>query len=169
MGYDGLYQVSNYGNVRSLYFSKVRLLSQFNVKGYLCVYLYDKNHTKKKWYVHRLVASAFLPNLDNLPEVNHKDENKSNNCVDNLEWCDKKYNNNYGNRNYYISLNNVKKTKVDQYDLSGKYLKTYNSIREACTELNLRSSGISNCCAHRISNSGGYIWRYKQELKGEIN
>ena len=162
-GYKGLYQVSNYGNVRSLYFSKIKLLKPFNIKSYLCVYLYDKTNKtekRKKWYIHRLVATTFLQNPNNLPEVNHIDENKNNNCVNNLEWCDKKYNNNYGNRNHYISLNNANKTKVNQYSLNGEYIKTYNSIREACKELGIRSSGISNCCANRISKSGGYIWKY---------
>ena len=167
-GYEDLYQVSNYGRIKSLYFGKEKILKPFNIKGYLCVYLYSKNHIKKKWYIHRLVATHFLSNPYNLPEVNHKDENKENNYVDNLEWCDKLYNSNYGNRNYLISLNSVQKTKVNQYSLDGKFIKSFNSIKDACVELGLRSSCISNCCANRYSSSGGYIWKYAS-MEEEFN
>ena len=103
IGYEGLYEVSNTGQVRSLdryvktcYGSyrlhKGKVLSpSIRPDGYLVVSL-----QYRMFRVHRLVAEAFLPNPDNLPQVNHKDEVKSNNCVDNLEWCDSKYNNNYG-------------------------------------------------------------------------
>lgn len=162
-GYDGLYQISNYGRIKSNYFGRTQLLKLHDIKGYLCVYLFDKNHNKQKWYVHRLVALHFLLNPNNLPEVNHKDENKQNNYVGNLEWCDKKYNANYGSRNYKISLNNVSRRKVNQYDLNGNYIRTYDTIKEACELLGIRSSGISNCCANRLRTSGGFIWKYFEE------
>lgn len=117
-GYDGLYQVSNLGNVRRL--SKIitdvsqggirkrlfkgRILSQIVVNhGYKSVML-SMNGYVKRYNVHRLVAQAFIPNPDDLPEVNHKDENKQNNRVDNLEWCTGLYNCNYGSRNKKISF-----------------------------------------------------------------
>lgn len=109
VGYEGLYEVSSYGRVRSLdkyvkysngriNLHKGRILSLWkDTNGYLMCNLY-LNKNMKKVSIHRLVAQAFLPNIDNLPEVNHKDEDKTNNSVDNLEWCDRSYNNNYGTR-----------------------------------------------------------------------
>lgn len=108
VGYEGLYQVSNLGNVKRLkgykgrgkgYIVEEHLIKpSINSNGYQNVVL-CKNGKTKTFTMHRLVAIAFLYNSDNLPQVNHKDENKLNNCVDNLEWCDSKYNNNYGTRN----------------------------------------------------------------------
>ena len=116
--YEGLYQISNLGRVRRL--PKIitdvsqggvrkrlfdgRILSQsFAGCGYKSVML-SKDGCVKRHNVHRLVAQAFIPNPNNLPEINHLDEDKTNNCVDNLEWCTPKYNSNYGNRNKKISF-----------------------------------------------------------------
>ena len=104
-GYEGLYEVSNTGRVRSLdkydsmnRFLRGRILRLFtDGLGYLRAQLYS-NSKRKSFLVHRLVAQAFIPNPDNLPQVNHRDENPSNDNVDNLEWCDGKYNVNYGTR-----------------------------------------------------------------------
>ena len=96
-GYEGLYEVSNKGNVKSLIKNKI-IKCFINRCGYRLVGL-SKNGIRKKITIHRLVAQVFIPNPDNLPEVNHLDEDKSNNSVDNLEWCDRKYNNNYGTAN----------------------------------------------------------------------
>ena len=113
-GYEGIYQVSNLGNIRSLdrmikhfpkdYFQKGKILKPGqSTNGYLMVIL--MNHNKRKTRnVHRLVAEALLENSEGLEEINHKDEDKTNNRVDNLEWCDHKYNANYGNRNKKISI-----------------------------------------------------------------
>ena len=103
--YEGLYEVSSYGRVRSLdkydsmnRFLRGRILRLFtDGLGYLRAQLYS-NSKRKSFLVHRLVAQAFIPNPDNLPQVNHRDENPSNDNVDNLEWCDGKYNVNYGTR-----------------------------------------------------------------------
>lgn len=113
-GYEGLYQISNLGRVKSLekYVNtaiknntkvkrKEQILKQYNKNGYLQVTL-THNNKRKYFGVHRLVANAFIPNLNNYPQVNHKDENTLNNCVDNLEWCTAKYNCNYGTRNSRI-------------------------------------------------------------------
>lgn len=106
-GWEGLYQISNYGRVKSLskylyngygyFWSKEKIMKLTNNQdGYLRIHL--RNNGKRKVYsVHRLVAEAFIPNPNNLPEVNHKDEDTSNSKVDNLEWCTSKYNSNYGN------------------------------------------------------------------------
>ena len=105
VGYEGLYEVSSYGRVKSLdkydsmnRFLRGRILRLFtDGLGYLRAQLYS-NSKRKSFLVHRLVAQAFIPNPDNLPQVNHRDENPSNDNVDNLEWCDGKYNVNYGTR-----------------------------------------------------------------------
>lgn len=116
IGYEGLYEISNLGNVRSMErrvnvahkgFKGTRLLKSkimkpYNYFGYFGVAL-CKNKKYKQLLIHRLVAQAFIPNPDNLPCVNHIDENKQNNCVENLEWCTYAYNDNYGNRNKKIS------------------------------------------------------------------
>ena len=106
-GYEGLYQVSNFGRVKSLdryvlrngnsLFVKGIVLSQLNNRGYLTVRLCNSGKYKN-YFVHRLVACAFVENLNNYTEVNHIDEDKHNNDFRNLEWCDRKYNVNYGSR-----------------------------------------------------------------------
>ena len=101
-GYEGLYQVSNLGRVKSLNCRGHKgcigiLTPRFDGKGYEMVALYKEGKARNT-KVHRLVAQAFIPNPNNYPQVNHKDEDKTNNCVDNLEWCDTQYNNTYGTR-----------------------------------------------------------------------
>ena len=101
-GYEGKYQISNLGVVKTIHKNYIKeLKQQLNCKGYYTVCL-SKNGKHKRFFVHRLVAMAFLENPKNLPEVNHKDENPQNNCLENLEWCDRKYNMNYGNVRYKI-------------------------------------------------------------------
>ena len=95
-GYEGLYEVSNIGNVRNVRRNTLLRLQKTN-NGYIQVWLY-KNGISTGLKVHRLVALTFIPNPDNLPMINHKDEDKTNNRVENLEWCDAKYNNTYGTR-----------------------------------------------------------------------
>lgn len=169
-GYENMYQISNYGNVKSLNraingrwgkaFIKERILSKRkDKKGYNTVALY-KNNVYKTKKIHRLVAEAFIPNLNNLPQVNHKDENKSNNYVDNLEWCNNKYNCSYG----YHS-NRLKKA-INQYDLKGNLIKKWNSIKEASEYLKLNNTGIGDCCNHRKyrKTCGGYKWEFNNEI-----
>ena len=130
IGYEGLYEVSNIGNVRSVIRNKLLRLSK--TKGYIQVYLY-KNGIRTGLKVHRLVAQAFIPNPDNLPQVNHKDEDKTNNSVENLEWCNAKYNVNYGHRTENIINTKVKNGYCDPdfigFGLNEKeYMKQYNRI-----------------------------------------
>ena len=113
-----------------------------------------KNKSCKSYYIHRLVAEAFIPNPKNLPFVNHKDENKQNNCVDNLEWCTQKYNINYGT--------SLKK----RIDLMGKPVicmetgKCYKSALEAGKQIGINYKHICDCCCGRRKTTGGYHWEY---------
>ena len=113
--YEGLYRISNLGRIWSVHKNDYKL-PQTKENGYLSVSLY-KNGKMHNEYVHRLVALTFLPNHDNLPQVNHKDENKRNNSSDNLEWCDSKYNNNYG-------------THIDRMVCSNHIKGNYNNARK---------------------------------------
>lgn len=124
-GFDGYYMVSNLGNVKSLKYGKERILRQ-NIasNGYENVIL-CANNIRKGFTVHRLVAMAFIPNPDNYPDINHIDEDKTNNCANNLEWCDCKYNNNYGtgNKRRGLSNTNGKLSKpVCQYTKDGCFI-----------------------------------------------
>lgn len=151
--YERLYQVSNLGRIKSLYYSKEKILTpKIDKDGYLLINLY-KNHKCQTFKIHRIVAQVFLNNSNNLPQINHKDENKQNNCVDNLEWCTHIYNQNYGNKNNWCSK------KVNQYDLNGNYIKTYSSLNKASKELNI-SNNIYLCCNGKVKTCGGYIWKY---------
>jgi hypothetical protein len=111
-GYEGLYKVSNTGKIFSCVTN--RELSVIQKKdGYTCISLCDKDHNKKQYRIHQLVAKAFIPNPNNLPMINHKNEIKNDNRVENLEWCNNFYNSNYGNRNLIISqkMKGVSKSK----------------------------------------------------------
>ena len=117
--------------------------------GYCQVEL-SANGVSKKYYVHKLVAEAYISNPLGLPQINHKDENKQNNCVSNLEWCDAKYNNNYGNHNKAIS----KRVYCIELD------KIFDSARGAARELNINSNHISCVCRGDRKTCGGLHWRY---------
>lgn len=164
---DGLYQVSNLGNVKSLgrYVrvsdklggrrKKKESLLKFEVckNGYLRVSL-NKDGGRKHFLVHRLVAEAFIPNPQNMPQINHKDEDKTNNRVENLEWCDAKYNSNYGKRTMKSSIAKFKPVK--QYDLQGNFIREFSSFKEASDSVGV-SVYKQDCKAGR--SAGGYQWR----------
>lgn len=172
-GYEGLYQVSNLGRVKSLERYKKnngntetligeKILKQsINNKGYCRIHLCKDAH-KKAFSVHRLVAEAFIPNPYNIspyikPEINHKDEDKTNNNADNLEWCDSKYNNNYGNHNIKVSV--AKGRKVQAYDLDGNLVMEFHSISEAQRQTGIAQQCISFCLAGKYKQAGGYVWK----------
>ena len=148
-GYEGKYQVSNLGRVRSKY----KILKPNNVKGYLYVYL-RKNNKSKALKVHRLVAEAFLVNEKNKPQVNHIDGNKENNNVNNLEWCTNKENMNHAVRNGLIT-----QYKTGEGPLAKKVMcintgEIYNSTRDAYKKTGVDYSGISKCCRGKINSAG---------------
>lgn len=150
-GYEGLYAVTSCGKVWS-YRNEKFLKPKREKSGYLHVDLY-KNGQMKSYKIHRLVAMAYIPNPDNLPQINHKDENKTNNCLQNLEWCDSKYNINYGNR--------TEKTKkpILQYDLDGNFIREWPSATDVGREV---KSNICNCLKGKLPKAYGFIWKYKE-------
>ena len=167
VGYEGLYEVSNMGNVKSLDWKGTgteRIMSPVNLNGYLRV-LFNRNGKRKLKLVHRLVAEAFIPNPDNLPCVNHIDENKSNNHVENLEWCTHKYNINYGTamqRRCDTQTNKNKSKEIYQYSLDGMLVKIWPSSKEIARQTDYGRSFICRCCRCKDRNKTayGYIWRY---------
>jgi hypothetical protein len=165
-GYEGLYAVSNYGNVKSLKFGKEKILKpRADGDGYLYV-TFCKNGKMKHHKVHRLVASAFIENPDNLPQVNHKDENPSNNNADNLEWCTQEYNHNYGTRNQRVA--EALSIPVDILTKDGEFIRQFPSCMEAERWLringfpNANHSHINQCCKGKRSTAYGFKWRYAQ-------
>ena len=158
--YEGLYQVSNLGNVKSLISNKI-LKPAKNKNKYLQVGL-CKQGKMKTYLVHRLVAKSFISNPNNLPEVNHKDEDKTNNASSNLEFCDAKYNNNYGTRNERISkakINGKKSKKVLQFTLDRKFIREWPSTAE-CGRNGFCQSGVAACCRGKLPHYKGFIWKY---------
>ena len=191
--YKGLYQVSTLGRVRSLdriiydqgrhWFQNGKILkASFQKSGYLFVTLSKEGKTKQ-YRVHRLVAQAFIPNPNGLPQVNHKDEDVTNNKVENLEWCTAKYNLNYGNHNQNvaktlkqhkyqkIAIENGRKasTPVLKFTLDGKFLEKYSSQVEAAKNNNIRQGSVSNCCRGKVKQVKGYIYKYLKEHENESN
>lgn len=157
--YEGLYEVSDQGRVKSIGYGNERILkSARDDGGYLFVTLY-KNREHKMCKVHRLVAKTFIPNPDNLPQVNHKDENKENNSVQNLEWCDQKYNNNFGTRIQRIAekLSNP----VLQYSKSGEFVREWKSTNDIERNLGYSKGNISSCCTGRYKSAYNFIWKFK--------
>lgn len=191
-GFEGKYQVSNLGNIRSLNYNHTgrpkNLKASKASSGYLLVVLWDgTGHYNKT--VHRLVASAFIPNPHDLPCVNHKDEDKTNNTIalnedgsinfekTNLEWCSYKYNNSYGTKGERISaglINNPLICKpVYQITKSGEIINEFPSISEAARAMGCPQALINKACCdnahktvytHRQYTSQGYIWKYKESI-----
>ena len=178
--YEGLYQISNLGNVRSLDRIVNTKTGQRKIKGkimtpkrsgkickdgsyYLKINLSDINGSKKSYSIHRLVALHFCNNPDPelFTEVNHIDENKQNNVYSNLEWCDRKINNHHSL--ITEKLNESKKKAVLQYSLNGEFIMEYSGIREAARGVGLKTHRwINSCCKGEVKQAGGYVWRYKE-------
>lgn len=169
-GYEGLYQISNLGRVKSLnrmingsYGSKkvikCRMLRPVdNSKGYKCVLL-CKDGKKCRTYIHHIVAQAFVANPDKCSEVNHKDEDKSNNRADNLEWCTRRYNVNYGTARERITNNMTGPYKSKQVICVETGI-VYASSMEAERKTGASHSNIIKCCLGKQKTTGGYHWKY---------
>lgn len=180
-GFEGFYKVSNYGRIKTVgrivqckgkngsnsYVIVKEKIKKFadNGHGYYHVNLY-KNNIRYQQYIHRLVALAFIKNPLNLPQVNHRDEDKSNNSVDNLEWCSSCYNNNYGTAKYRSKKtlrDNGNTTQIDMYDLDGNFIKHYDCAYD------LEKDGISrrcvyNVCYGRVRSYKGCVFRFTGDL-----
>lgn len=173
------YSVSNLGNVKrnehytivrptsqhpkgAKLFYKEKIVNYYICKeGYKIVSLTVDRNTRLVKKVHRLVAEAFIPNPNNYDQVNHKDEDRANNCVNNLEWCDAKYNANYGTRK--DKLSKVSGIRVAQYDLSGNLIKIWDSISQASKSFGAKTTA----CIRRVCKNEpgrltyrGFVWRY---------
>ena len=170
--YLGLYQVSNIGRVKRLdrkiinngkhTIKKGSIIHQSkSLKGYMRVRLFINGKIKEE-LVHRVVAKTFIPNINNLPQINHKDENKDNNNVFNLEWCDSKYNNNYGHR----IEKSVKKQSIEvlQVNKNGTIENSFSSIQNAGRITNISAGHICLVCQGKRNTAGGYVWRYKNNI-----
>ena len=168
-GLEGKYQISNKGRVKSMrrpvregskkYIEeKIRKVAK-DRGGYLFL-KFMINGKFKTCLIHRLVANAFIPNPDNLPEVNHKDENKENNCVEKLEWCDRKYNIRYGTAIKRAREKTSK--KVIRCDKEWNELKIYNSVEET-REDGFEPKHVSDCALGKRKTHGGFKWKYVNE------
>lgn len=169
VGYEGLYEVSNMGRVKSCT-RKVwagrgyRIIQEHFISpiddthGYLCVSLW-KDNKQRHPKLHKIVAEAFIPNPNNLRDVNHLDENKYNNRVDNLEWSSHKDNINYGSRNE--RSNNTRSKAVGQYNKqTGELIAVYKNAYAAKDFTGICECSISNCCTNKRKSAGGYIWKF---------
>lgn len=142
-----IYAVDTKGNVYNIKRNK-KLKPRINKDGYCGVYLYE-NGKGTNYRIHRLVAQTFIPNPNNYKEINHKDHNPMNNYVENLEWCDRNYNNRYS-----------RAIKIKQYTKDNIPIKVWNCMRDVERELGVSHSCISNCCKGKQRTAGGYKWEY---------
>ena len=156
--YEGIYQVSNLGRIKSLLFNKEKILkTRIHPNGYELINLKGKTYR-----VHHLVAITFLDNPNNYKEINHKNEIKNDNCVSNLEWCDRKYNCNYGSLPKQVSKRFRKKIAI--IDDKNNERCCFESAMSAERILNIDHSSIIKCCKGKMKTAGGYKWRYVNEI-----
>lgn len=152
------YEVNQFGEIRNKKRKQI-LKPLVNPNGYcyVCFNIFGK---RKRFAIHRIVANAFIPNPDELKEVNHKDYNKKNNCVQNLEWVSSSQNKKHA---YLKEENHVSRgKKVNQYSLDGEFLQSYNSLQEAAAAVGGNFSAISNCCNGKTKSSKGFIWKFSE-------
>ena len=182
IGYHGVYEISNLGRIKTLereceYTNKNGkvvnyilpekiLIPGVHTNGYLKISLY-KNAKEERFFVHRLVAIHFILNPENKPEVNHKDGDRKNCKLSNLEWATRSENKIHsftvlGRKNIGLKgKDNVSSKAVLQYDLNGNLLNEFESSGEARRKLKLASNHISDCCTGKLNNAYGFIWKYK--------
>ena len=172
--YTGIYQISSRGRVKQLAYTDAKgnkrkekiMKNKKDKHGYEFIAL-TKNYKRNYFSIHRLVALCFIPNPNNLPQVNHIDENKLNNTIGNLEWCTSKYNINYGNHNARVVATNkangtydkiADKCSIPVYCITNNTI--YKSSCEAARQLNLNQSSITKCLKGKRKSTKGYQFKY---------
>jgi hypothetical protein len=167
-GYEELYLISDSGNIVG--FKRGQQIPAIDSYGYLRTAL-CKAGSMKSFYVHRLVALAFIPNPNNKPTVNHKDEDKTNNFVNNLEWATEYEQNSFGTRTErslttrksLLHSGGAPKKRVLQFTSNGEFIHEWNSIQEAAIGVCIAKHGISHCCHGTQHKAAGYVWRFKNQ------
>lgn len=154
-GYDGIYEVSSWGRVKNSRTGRV-LKAGKDIYGYLFVNVY-KNGKRTNYKVHRLVAQAFIPNPQNKPQVNHIDENKENNYVENLEWCTAKENNNHGEHNSRVAK--ARSIPIICIETGIEYI----SASDCAIQMGLHQQNINKVLKGKYKTTGGYTFKYKGE------
>lgn len=164
-GFEGLYQVSNFGRIKRVTTGRI-LKGDKNNDGYLRVKLY-KNNTKSNKSIHRLVAEAFIPNPENKPQVNHVNEDKTNNSLDNLEWMTAKENINHGTRNKRVSkaISKSNSIPIIATNIKNGESTEFYGISECGRQLGLHQQNISKVLAGTRRHTGGYTFKYKGDNK----
>ena len=159
-GYEGVYQVSNVGGM-VMNKKTGHIIAIDNSHGYHRVCLW-KGGTGKHHFIHVLVAKTWIPNPFNYSEVNHIDEVKTSNNAGNLEWCDRKYNINWGTGRKRQAESHNK--AILQFSVSGELICEHPSVKEAAMSVKRHPGNIINCCKGKCSvkTVGGYVWRYKK-------
>ena len=167
MGYEGLYEVSSFGDVYSIKNNKN--LKQRQIASYFGVMLY-KNRIKKNKYTHKLVANAFILNPENKSETNHKDGIKSHNWSGNLEWVTKSENIKHAYENGLrippraslgkFGKDHHRSKKIYQFNKQGELINSYGSVCEANRITGIDRKAISNCANNKTKKSGGYVWSF---------
>ncbi len=165
--YEGLYQVSNLGRVRSNHntrYHKPKILKSIPRSGYVSVIL-CKNKYHKNVFIHRLVAECFVPNPQNKPCVNHIDGNKANPCATNLEWCTQKENISHAIKTGLLNPRKPKRTNskklynpIYQFDIDGNFIKKWNSCGDICDYYGIKDSHIYDCISGKCHSAYGYVW-----------
>lgn len=181
-GFEGLYKISSYGRIKSLHYyggNRVKILKPAkDSDGYLTIGIWkDKKRYSKK--MHRLVAEAFIPNPENFPQINHKDEDRENNHVENLEWCTNKYNVNYGNHSFHAAQAQMGKRHTAEHIMKIRsnapgskpvlmiepetmnVIAEFVSASEAARQIGGTATNVSYACRNESAKYKGLFWRYK--------
>lgn len=156
VGYEKYYKVSNLGNIYSNFYNRLLIPNLNKRNGYLYVFLCKAPNDHKYCSVHRIVGMAFVDGYEQGLCINHKNEIKTDNRAENLEWCTKAYNNTYNDKNAkcYKSVN--------QYDMNGQFIKCWECAKQAFRVLGIHYKNISAVCRGKRKSAGGYIWKFKE-------